>query len=351
VPEKIRQVLVRSIDDVTVEQVPVPVPGDGELLVRPSVVGLCGSDTHAALGSHPFIDLPYRPGHEVVGVVAAIGGGVDGLRAGDRVIVEPNLYCGACPQCRTGRYNICQELKVFGCQTPGGMADLFTIAADRVHPVPAGMSDVEAVIVEPLATPVHAVAKAGDLRGRTVAILGAGPIGLLVMLAAKHAGAARILVTDLLASKRERALRMGAHVTLPADDPDCAAFAHGALGGAADVVFDCVAREQSMAQAIDMVAKGGLVVVVGVGAAGGTPVRLDLIQDREIRVEGALMYVADDFRTAISMIAAGAVDIGEMVTATYPLDRAGEAFAASRDPEQVKVLVTVGSSGPPPEGR
>jgi 2-desacetyl-2-hydroxyethyl bacteriochlorophyllide A dehydrogenase len=351
VPEKIRQVLVRSIDDITVEQVPAPVPGERELLVRTSVVGLCGSDMHAALGSHPFIDLPYRPGHEVVGVVAATGGGVDGFRAGDRVIVEPNLYCGQCPQCRAGRYNICRELKVFGCQTPGGMADLFTIAAHRVHRVPAGMSDVEAALVEPLATPVHAVAKAGDLRGRGVVILGAGPIGLLVLLAARHAGADRIVVTDLLASKRERALRMGAHVALPADDPGCAALAHDALAGPADVVFDCVAREQSMAQAIDMVTKGGLIVVVGVGAPGTTPVRLDLIQDREIRIEGTLMYVADDFRTAISMIAAGVVDVGEMVTATYPLDRAEEAFAVSRDPEQVKVLITVGSAGPPSEGR
>ncbi|WDV56221.1 alcohol dehydrogenase catalytic domain-containing protein [Streptomyces coeruleorubidus] len=343
-PQQIRRVLVRSIDDITVEHIPAPTADEGELLVRTAVVGVCGSDTHAALGHHPFMPLPYHPGHEAVGVVAATGPGVDGFVPGDRVIVEPNLFCGQCPQCRSGRYNICQELKVFGCQTPGAMTDLFTIPADRVHRVPDGMTDVEAALVEPLATPVHAVAKAGDLTGRTVVVLGAGPIGLLVLAAARHAGAAAIAVTDLLPGKRDRALRLGADAALPADAADLTEQVGQALGGPADVVFDCVAREQSMAQATDLVTKGGRIIVVGVGAAGTTPVRLDLIQDREISLEGTLMYTADDYRTAISLIASGAVDTDEIVTATFPLEEAAKAFAASLAPEHVKVLVTVEAS-------
>lgn len=336
-----RRVLVRSIDDISIEEVPTPRPGTNELLVRSTVVGICGSDTHAALGHHPFIELPYRPGHEVVGVVAATGEGAEEFAPGTRVIVEPNLHCGTCAQCRSGRYNICRQLEVFGCQTPGGMADLFTIPADRVHRVPEGMSDLQAALVEPLATPVHAVAKAGDLTGRTVAVLGAGPIGLLVLAAARHAGAARIVVTDLLDSKRERAVRLGADSALPADAADLAAEAHAALDGPADVVFDCVAREQSMAQAVDLVAKGGRIIVVGVGAAGSTPIRLDLVQDREIRIEGTLMYTADDYRTAFGLLASGAVDTDAIITATYPLEEAADAFAASLAPEHVKVMITV----------
>ncbi|MGR4852752.1 zinc-dependent alcohol dehydrogenase [Streptomyces sp. LARHCF252] len=339
--QQIRRVLVRSIDDITVEHVPAPTADEGELLVRTAVVGVCGSDTHAAQGRHPFMSLPYHPGHEAVGVVAATGPGVDGFAPGDRVVVEPNLFCGRCPQCRTGRYNICQELKVFGCQTPGAMTDLFTIPADRVHRVPAGMTDLEAAIVEPLATPVHAVAKAGDLTGRAVVVLGAGPIGLLVLAAARHAGAAAIAVTDLLPGKRDRALRLGADAALPADAADLTEQARQTLGGPVDVVFDCVAREQSMAQATDVVTKGGRIIVVGVGAAGTTPVRLDLIQDREISVEGTLMYTAEDYRTALALIGSGAVDTDEIVTATFPLEEAAKAFAASLAPEHVKVLVTV----------
>lgn len=336
-----RRVLVRSIDDISIEEVPAPRPGENELLVRSTVVGICGSDTHAARGHHPFIDLPYRPGHEVVGVVAATGEGAEDFAPGTRVIVEPNLYCGTCAQCRSGRYNICRQLKVFGCQTPGGMADLFTIPADRVHRVPEAMSDLQAALVEPLATPVHAVAKAGDLTGRTVAVLGAGPIGLLVIAAARHAGAARIVATDLLDTKRERALRLGADGALPADAADLAAEAQAVLDGPADVVFDCVAREQSMAQAIDLVAKGGRIIVVGVGASGLTPIRLDLVQDREIRIEGTLMYTADDYRTALDLIGSGVVDTDAIITATYPLEDAGKAFAASLAPEHIKVLITV----------
>jgi L-iditol 2-dehydrogenase len=341
--EHMRQVLVRSIDDVTVEKVPVPVPGDGEVLLRTTLAGVCGSDMHAALGSHPFIALPYRPGHELVAVVEAVGPGVTGPPVGQRVVVEPNLSCGKCAQCRAGRYNICQELKVFGCQTPGGMADRFVIAADRLHPVPDTLSDEAAALVEPLATPVHAVRKAGDLRGRTVAVLGAGPIGLLVLVAARQAGARRVVVSDLLAGKRARALRMGADAALAADDPDLVSRAHTALAGPADVVFDCVTRAQSLAQAIELVTKGGQIVVVGVGAAGDTAVRMDLVQDREIRIEGALMYVQEDFRAALEMLQAGAVDVAEMITATFPLAQADRAFAACRDPEQVKILVTIDS--------
>lgn len=339
--EQMRQVLVRSIDDVSVQTVPVPVPGDGEVLLRTTVAGLCGSDLHAALGTHPFIELPYRPGHELVAVVERTGPGVVQIAAGQRVVVEPNLSCGVCARCREGRYNICRELKVFGCQTPGGMADRFVIAADRLLPVPDTVSDLAAALVEPLATPVHALRKAGDLRGRTVAVLGAGPIGLLTLVAAREAGAERVLVTDLLASKRGRAARLGADAVLAADDPDLALRAHEALGGPADVVVDCVTRQQTLAQAVDLVVKGGQILVVGVGAPGGTPVRMDLLQDREIRMDGALMYVREDFRAALELIGAGLVDVPELVTATFPLDQADRAFAACRDPEQVKVLVTV----------
>ncbi|MER5631741.1 zinc-dependent alcohol dehydrogenase [Streptomyces nitrosporeus] len=344
-PQRNRRVLVRSIEDISIEEVAVPRPGPGELLVRSSVVGICGSDTHAARGHHPFIGLPYRPGHEVVGTVTATGAGAEGFAPGTRVIVEPNLYCGRCAQCRSGRYNICRELKVFGCQTPGGMADFFTVPADRVHRVPDGMSDLEAALVEPLATPVHAVAKAGDLTGRTVAVLGAGPIGLLVLAAARHAGAARIVVTDLLATKRERALKLGADGAFSAGATGLADEARGVLGGPADVVFDCVAREQSMAQAVDLVTKGGRIIVVGVGSPEPTPVRLDLVQDREILVEGTLMYTAEDYRTALGLIASGAIATDEIITASFPLEEAGKAFAAALEPEHVKVLITVAAPG------
>ena len=336
-----RQVVVTSSDDIAVAEVPRPgPPAAGEVLVASRLVGICGTDVHAAAGHHPFIDRPYRPGHEVVGVVEQVGEGVTDLAAGDRVVLEPNLTCGECPQCRDGRYNICRNLAVFGCQTPGGMADVFVVARDRLHRVPDGMADELAALVEPLATPVHAVRKAGVRAGSRVAVLGAGPIGLLVLVASRAAGAEVVVVTDVLPGKLDRARHLGADEALRADAPDLVERAAAVLQGA-DVVFDCVASAGSMAQAVELVDKGGTVMVVGI-AAGPTSIPLHLVQDREISVIGSLMYVREDVERAIALLSSGAVAADELVTAVYPLDRAAEAFAASADPQQVKVLVSVG---------
>ena len=341
-----RRVVVHAIDDVEFETVPEATPAAGEVRVRGTAVGICGSDTHAACGHHPFIDLPYRPGHEVIGIVDAIGDGVDDSWLGTRVVVEPNLACGHCPQCRAGRYNICRELLVLGCQTPGGLADSFTVAADRLVALDPDLDDDHAILIEPLATPIHAVRRAaeavGDLRDRPVVVIGAGPIGLFVLLALRDAGA-HVVVADLLASKRDRAERLGAAGTFDPTAPDAVASALAVLGGPAAVVVDCVARESSVAQAIDLVDKGGAVMIVGV-AAGATPVRLDLIQDRELALIGNLMYVREDYAAAIELLASGVVPIDEIITARYDFEHAADAFTASMDPEHVKVVVSLQAS-------
>lgn len=340
-----RRVVVNSLDDVVFETVPEADPGVGEVRVRSTVVGICGSDLHAACGSHPFIDLPYRPGHEVIGVVDAVGADVDDSWLGTRVVVEPNLACGHCTQCVAGRYNICRELLVLGCQTPGGLADSFTVGADRLVALNPELDDDHAILIEPLATPIHAVRRAaqavGDLRGRPVVVIGAGPIGLFVLVAARNAGA-KVVVADLLASKRERAERLGATGSFDPTAPDAVESALALLGGPAAVVIDCVARESSVAQAVDLVDKGGAIMIVGV-AAGAVPVRLDLIQDRELALIGNLMYVREDYTAAIDLLASGAVPIDEIITARFGFEESAQAFTASADPENVKVVVTVGS--------
>lgn len=340
-----RRVVVNALDDVTIETVPEDLPAAGEARVRATVVGICGSDLHAACGRHPFIDLPYRPGHEAVGVVDAVGEGVDASWVGKRVAVEPNLACGHCTQCNAGRYNICKDLLVLGCQTPGALADSFTVALDRLVPLADDLDDRHAILIEPLATPVHTVRRAaeavGDLRGRPVVVIGAGPIGLFALLAARHAGA-HVVVADLLESKRARAQRLGAAGTFDPTAPDAVQTALELLGGPAAVVIDCVSRESSVAQAVDLVDKGGAIMIVGV-AEGATPVPLGLIQDRELALIGNLMYVREDFTAAMDLLAAGEVPIDEIISVEFDFEHSAEAFTASADPENVKVLVTVGS--------
>ncbi|MFD0483261.1 zinc-binding dehydrogenase [Kineococcus sp. GCM10028916] len=338
----VRQVVVNSLDDVQFELTARPVPGPGEVLVEPTLVGICGSDLHAARGVHPFISLPYRPGHEVVGRVAEVGAGVD-LPLGSRVVLEPNLACGECAPCREGRYNICDVLDVIGCQTPGGMTDAFVVPGHRLHLLPDDLDDTAAVLVEPLSTPLRAVRRAGDLTGKRVLVIGAGPIGLFILLGALRAGARAVVSADLVATKRDRAVEFGAIGAVDAGSSDAVDRARELLGAPADVVFDCVSRESSVRQGIDLLRKGGTFVTVGV-AAGPTTIPLDLVQDRELDLLGCLMFVREDVEEAITMLREGGVPVAEVITAEFAVEDAGAAYAASADPEQVKVVVRVRES-------
>lgn len=334
-----RRVLVSSPGVVEVETVPTPAPGPGEVLVRMTVSGICGSDVHAAHGRHPFVPLPYHPGHEVVGVVAGVGTGVT-LDVGERVVVEPILFCGSCKYCRDGRYNLCRTMAFFGCTAPGGgMADFFVLPEHRLHLLPAALTDLQGALVEPLSTPVHAVRLAGpDLTGQTVAILGAGTIGLLTLAAARQRGAAQIAATDPLASKRELALRLGADSVHDATAPDLIEAVRAELGESADVVFDCVAVQRTVDQAVAMAVKGGTVVIVGVPAAPVT-VALPEIQDLQIRIQGSATYVRQDYLESMRLLAAGLVEPDDLITAQYPLTQAPAAFAAAATGRQVKVVL------------
>ncbi len=334
-----RRVVVTDTHDVVVETTDTQPPGPREALVRTVLAGLCGSDTHAQHGRHPNIKLPYAVGHEVVGVVAQLGPDASGLAVGDRVTVEPTLPCWQCKPCRTGRENLCENLDFFGCNHPqGGMADSFTIAANRLHRIPDDLDDVTAALIEPLATPVHAARLAGPLAGRTVAVLGAGTIGLLILVVARHAGAARIVVSDVLPGKRDLALALGADAVVDAAAPGVVEHVRDALGESADVVFDCVAVQSTVSQAVAMALKGGTVVIVGVPTADVT-LPLPVIQDQQVRIQGSATYLPVDFDESIELLRSGAVDPARMVTGQFPIEEAAAAFAASAGGQHIKVLV------------
>jgi 2-desacetyl-2-hydroxyethyl bacteriochlorophyllide A dehydrogenase len=332
--------IVVDVERVTVETVERPEPGPGDALVRMSVTGVCGSDTHALHGRHPFISLPYHPGHEVVGTVESTGDQVTAVVPGQRVIVEPTLPCGQCKMCATGRSNLCENLQFFGCGwKEGGMADFFTIPADRLHAVPDDLDDLTAALIEPLSTPVHAVRLAGDVAGKSVAVLGAGPIGLLLLAVVRARGARRVVVTDVLPAKRDRALSLGADHVADAAADDVADQVRAALGESADIVFDCVAVEATITQAVALAGKGGTVVVVGVPARAVT-VPLPVIQDHQIRIQGSATYMAEDYRESIKLLQTGAVRKQDLVTAVHGLDNAADAFADSASGKHLKVLIT-----------
>lgn len=337
-----RQVVLERPETIVVREAPKPEPRPGDLLVKTERVGICGSDLHAYHGKHPFISLPVVPGHEVVGVVEAVGAGVTEFKPGDRVILEPNVICGECEHCRSGRYNLCENLTVVGCVGPleGGMADYFIAPASRFIKADPRIDLAEAAMVEPLATGTHAVRVSGGVAGKRVAVLGTGTIGLLTLQAAKAAGAKTIVATDLRPANRERARKAGADAVFDPTAPGVIERMREFLGGQADVVFDCVAFQATMDQAIALALKGGTVVVVGVPERDVT-VPLALIQDREVRIQGTAMYTREDMQSAMDLIAEGKVDAGSLVTRTLPLDQAAEGFAKADAGGEVKVHLAV----------
>lgn len=338
--ERTRQVLLAAPERVELRVANEPDPGPGTVRVRTSRVGVCGSDVHAYHGVHPFIDLPVVPGHEFVGTVEALGPGVAEVAVGDRVTAEANVVDGTCRYCRAGVYNQCERLQVLGCQMSGAMADLFTIPASRLHRLPASIGDRDAALIEPLSAGAHALRLAGGVEDRSVAVLGAGSIGLLCLAAAVASGASAVAVTDLRRGNRERALRLGARTAVDAVSDDAVEQLEEALGGRPDVTIDCVAVQSTVDQSVALAQRGGTIVVLGVPTAS-VSLPMPLVQDREIRIQGSAMYVREDFVRALQLVGSGAIPADEIVTATFPLDRAAEAFAAQAGPDHVKVHLTV----------
>lgn len=337
---EMNRVLVEEIGQVTVVRTPVPTPGPGEVLVHARYVGICGSDTHAAAGQHPLLIPPYTPGHEACGTIAEVGPGVEDRKVGERIILKPNVPCYECVNCVAGRTNACQTLAWIGCDSTGvhqgAMAEYFIMPARLAYPVPDEVDDLQAALVECLATPVHALRLAGGVAGKRVAILGAGTIGLLALYAVRSEGPVRVVVSDLEESKRARALEFGADAVLNGADNDFSAQAEEALGGKADVVIDCVAAAPSVAQAIAIVRKSGTVCIVGVPARDFT-VPMPYVQDWEITIQGCANYAEPDFERAIALGAQ--LPAARIVSAQYPLTEGPKAFKEAALGTSGKVLV------------
>ncbi|MBB2922227.1 zinc-binding dehydrogenase [Cellulomonas cellasea] len=346
-PATMRRAVAEPTIGVRLEDTAVPVPGPGEVLVRSTLVGICGSDTHAVAGHHPFLTAPYVPGHEATGVVVGAGPGATAFRPGERVLLKPNVACGTCVNCVAGRSNACEHLTWIGCdpsrERSGAMAGWFVAPERNLFAVPDALDDQAAVLVECLATPVHAVRLAGDLAGARVVVLGAGTIGVLSVVAALRAGAGTVVVTDLDGAKLARAVRVGAAAGVLASSADLEDRVRDALGGPADVVLDCVASERSIAQGVGLLRRAGTLLLVGVPPRVGA-VDLPNLQDRELRLQGCAAYTEADVETAIAIAADGGLPVAEVVTATYGLEEAAVAFARAAADSSGKVLVAPGAT-------
>jgi L-iditol 2-dehydrogenase len=325
------------------EDVDIPRPNEGELLIRILRIGVCGSDIHVFHGKHPYTKYPVTQGHEVAGEVAEIGDGVEGFKVGDLVTIQPQVVCGTCYPCTHGRYNICDDLKVMGFQTLGMASEYFKCEAGLVLRLPAGMDKDEGAMVEPVAVASHAVGMAGDVKGAKVLVLGAGPIGNLVAQTAKGLGASSVMIADLSHFRLELAKRVGIDYTVDPAESDIKSDVRNAFGSdKADVILECVGSQPTIDLAIDVARKGSRIVVVGV--FGEKPrVDLGLVQDRELQLFGTAMYQTRDYERAISLIGAGKIQLRPLMTNHFPFTKYLDAYRyidANRE-KAMKVFIDV----------
>ena len=188
------QQVMTNPGEIIFREVPVPEVKENQVLVKIMNIGVCGSDIHVYHGKHPFTKYPVTQGHEVSGEITKLGKNVTEFHVGQKVTIEPQVYCGHCYPCRHGKYNLCEELKVMGFQTTGTASEYFAVDASKVTPIPKEMSYEEGAMIEPLAVAVHGVKQMGDVAGMNIAVLRAGPIGNLVAQTAKGMGAAKVMI-------------------------------------------------------------------------------------------------------------------------------------------------------------
>jgi len=324
-------------------EVPMPEPKAGEVLIKIRKIGVCGSDIHVFHGQHPFTKYPVTQGHEVSGEVAALGAGVDGLRVGQKVTIEPQVVCGKCYPCRHGKYNLCEELKVMGFQTTGTASTHFTVDQSKVTPLPDDMSFDQGAMIEPLAVAVHAIKQAGDVKGLRVAVLGAGPIGNLVAQAAKGMGAASVMATDISDFRLSLAKGCGIDFCVNTREKDFGEAMVEAFGpDKADVIYDCAGNDATMGQAIKYARKGSTIILVAVFAKMAT-VDLAVANDRELAILSSMMYRHEDYVDAIALVAAGEIQLDLLMSRTFSFGeylRAYEYIEANRE-MTMKVLIDV----------
>jgi L-iditol 2-dehydrogenase len=332
-------------------EIPRPTAGPDDVVVRVEAVSICGSDLGAYLGRHPRIVAPAILGHESAGVVEERGSNVTGTAVGTRVAVHPTVGCRTCRYCLRGTENICPSYRVIGEDDtlPGAMAGRVRVAADHLHPIPDEVSFEEAALVQPLGIGLHAVRDRGRVAaGETVLVIGAGPIGLAILIAAKQAGA-RVLISDTLPYRLEQARRFGADLTLDATSQDVAAVARAETEGyGVDAAFEAVGgtTDEAFATAYAATARGGRVVVLGSFKSPTVPLRIGDMKYGEIDIRGsqAHPFVFDD---VIASIAAGRTPARDLITHRFPLADVGAAFEllAARG-EHVQKIVLIPDHGP-----
>jgi len=317
---------------IEIGEIDVLSPAADEVLIKSKYGGVCGSDVSLFSGHRIPATYPLLLGHEVVGTVAAVGGNVKKIQVGQRVIVEPNFPCGECSYCRSGRGNICPNKKSPGVTVSGYFAEQFVAPAEFVWPIPDSISDEDAVTIEPLTVSLHALWQSGAQIGDTVAVIGCGATGLLLIQAAIAQGM-HVIAHDVFASKQEMARQLGALVDQGQD------VASLWKDRGVTTVFECAGASSSVDLALNVVPRGGQVILLGLSSSSASFTPLKFVRE-EIRMSGSIIYDhPTDFARAIALVEKGILSPKSIVSHTLPFQEIDHALQLASTGEHGKILL------------
>ena len=318
-----------------------------DVRIRMARVGICGSDVHyfteGGIGSQR-VEYPFTVGHEGAGIVAKVGPGVTRVRVGDRVAIDPALPCGICDQCRAGRPHTCRKQKFLGCpgQIEGCLAEYLVMPETNCYPIPDTMTLDQAATVEPLSIGVYAVSLSVPTAGAALGILGAGPIGLSVLLSARAQGAARIYMTDKIDARLQTAVWAGADWAGSPDTEDVVQTITSLEPELLDAVFECSGEQEAMDQAVQLLKPGGKLLLIGIpGAQNRVSFDINLLRRKEICIQNVRRQ-NHCVQAAIDLIADKSVNVDAMITHHVPFVQTPQGFAKVADYADgvVKAIVT-----------
>ena len=340
--------VMTGIGKIGYERRPVPEPQDDEVLVKLEYVGICGSDLHyyesCAIGGY-VVKPPFVLGHEPGGIVVKTGKNVRGLKAGDKVALEPGKTCGHCEFCRQGKYNLCPDVVFFATPPVDGVfAEYVAHKADLCFKLPENVSTMEGALIEPLAVGFHAAMQGGARFGQRALVFGAGCIGLVSLLALKALGVSEVYVVDVVASRLQKAEQLGASAVVNGAEEDVAARLAELTGGEGiDLAIETSGSETAANQAIGAAKKGSVIVFVGYGRTGRTTLSMSLALDKELTFKTVFRY-RHIYPLAIRAVAEGRVNLKGVVSHVFGFDELQRAMDLSvSDKERiVKAVVKIG---------
>lgn len=330
--------------DIRYMDVETPEPKADEVLIKVKAVSICGSDTGGYKGGSAMRVAPLIMGHEFSGEIAKLGPGVENLNIGDRVGVVTNLYCGYCADCKADLSNICDNRKIIGTTMmagsyDGAMADYVVAPAEKIMLLPDNVSFNECALVEPLSISLRATKHAGDLKGKTVAIYGAGPIGLLTMQCVKYFGAERIIAIDIVDDRLDMAKKCGATDVINSNDDVKGITREMTNGVGIDVVFDAAGVPSTVNGGIDIVRNGGKVIWIGL-AVPKFEIDYKHAVCKEITFQCSYMYTTEMVE-GLELIKTGKMNVAQIITGVYPMSEGARIFEelASGNTKDIKVIL------------